>query len=202
MQIIAADRSDIEVHTRLQASADSRNEAAQVLRAINVDLGSTVAARGPGRNSDQHWSASFVIYVPRNTNLDLVTDNGPISVKNVVSRMELRATNGPIQLNGVGGDVRAVTQNGPLQVQLTGTRWNGAGLNAETQNGPLQLAIPENYNARLETGTVNGPIESDFSINVMFEGRSNWKRFTTTLGEGGPPVRAVTTNGPLSLLRP
>jgi hypothetical protein len=116
--------------------------------------------------------------------------------------MELSAQNGPISLSGVGGDVHAVAQNGPLQVRLTGTRWNGAGLDAETQNGPVQLSIPENYNARLETGTVNGPMESDFPITVTLNSGRSWKRMSMTLGDGGPPVRVVTTNGPVSLRRP
>ena len=202
VQIIAEDRRDLEVHTRIQASADSRGDAADVLRRIVVEYGSTVTTRGPNRDDDEHWAASFIIYVPRNTNLDLETRNGPISVKNVVGKMELSAHNGPIQLSGVGGDVRANAQNGPLQVRLTGTRWNGAGLDAETQNGPVQLTIPETYNALLETGTVNGPVETDFPINITLNARHNWKRFTTKLGDGGARVRVVTTNGPLSLRRP
>ena len=202
VQIIADDRRDVEVHTRIQASADSRSEASAIMRDVKLDLGSTITASGPRNDRDGHWSVSFVIYVPRNTNLDLATNNGPISVEEVVGRMELSAQNGPISLMGVGGDVRAQTQNGPLQVYLTGTRWNGAGLDAETQNGPLQLSIPENYNAQLETGTVNGPMESSFPISVTLNGRHNWKRFNTTLGKGGPPIRAVTTNGPMSLMRP
>jgi hypothetical protein len=203
VQIVADDRNDIEVHARLQASADARGEADDIMRAVSVDFGSTISARGPQRDVDGNWSVSFVIYVPRSTNLDLETHNGPISVKNVVGRMQLSAQNGPISLTGVGGDVRAVAQNGPLQVRLTGNRWNGAGLDAETQNGPVQLSIPENYNAQLETGTVNGPMQSDFPITVTLNntGRS-WKRMTMTLGSGGPPVRVVTTNGPVSLQRP
>lgn len=199
--VVAEDRNDIEVHSRMQASADSRREATDLLRDVALDLGSTITASGPRGDHDSHWSVQFVIYVPRNTNLDLETHNGPVAVKNVVGRMELSAVNGPVSLTGVGGEVRAHVQNGPLQVRLTGNRWNGAGLNAETQNGPVQLSIPENYNAMLETGTVNGPVQTDFPITVTLDGRMNWKRFTTKLGNGGAPVRVVTTNGPLTLRR-
>ncbi len=202
VQIVAEDRNDVEVHARLQASSESRSDAAAVLRGISVDYSGTITPRGPSTDGRTNWSASFVIFVPRNTNLDLVTHNGPISVKNVIGKMELSAENGPIQLSGVGGDVRAETQNGPLQVRLTGTKWNGAGLVAETQNGPVQLSIPETYNAQLETGTVNGPMETDFPINVTLNGRNSWKRLSTVLGSGGPTVRVVTTNGPVSLRRP
>jgi hypothetical protein len=202
VQIIASNRSDVEIHTRIQSSAESRSAAESIMRDVHIDLGETIRATGPRSDFDGGWSVSFVLYVPRRTNLDVQTDNGPIHIDEVVGRMDLRAQNGPISLMGVGGNVRAHTQNGPLQVHLTGARWNGDGLDAETQNGPLQLAIPENYNARLETGTINGPMESDFPISVTIRGRHNWKRMNTTLGSGGPTVRAVTTNGPLTLSRP
>jgi hypothetical protein len=65
----------------------------------------------------------------------------------------------------------------------------------------VHLSIPENYNAMLETGTVNGPVQADFPLTVTLDGRKNWRRFTTKLGDGGPPVRVVTTNGPLTLRR-
>jgi hypothetical protein len=201
VHIIAHEGKNIEVHTRLQASDGSRADADDVLKRINVDLGETITATGPETGHGASWSASFVIYVPRNTNVDVTTENGPIAIKNVFGRMELSAQNGPISLSGVGGDVHARAQNGPLHVRLTGTRWSGEGLDAETRNGPIALVIPRDYNAALETGTVNGPMESDFPITVTLNGR-RWKQFTTTLGNGGAPVRVVTTNGPVSLRRP
>jgi hypothetical protein len=200
VQIIAHEGKDIEVHSRLQASASNDRDAASLLKDIRVDLGQKITASGPDTDRGESWSASFVIYVPRNTNIEATTQNGPISIRNVVGKMELSAQNGPVQLTGVGGDVHARAQNGPLQIRLTGTRWVGEGLDAETQNGPVQLSIPENYNAALETGTINGPMDTDFPLTVTLNGK-RWKRLSTTLGSGGPTVRAVTTNGPVSLSR-
>ena len=48
------------------------------------------------------------------------------------------------------------------------------------------------YNARLETGTVNGGMTVDFPVTVR--GRIG-RRVETQLGSGGPLVRAITTNG-------
>lgn len=201
VHIVAHEGKQIEVHSRIQTSARSQSAADAMLRDVRIDLGQTITATGPDTDRGEHWHVSFVVYVPRNTDVNARTQNGPIAVTDVVGRMELSAQNGPIQLNGVGGDVHAQTQNGPLQVRLTGSRWVGEGLNAETQNGPIQLRIPTDYNAALETGTINGPMESDFPLNVTLGGRY-WKRLSTTLGSGGPPVRVVTTNGPVSLRRP
>ena len=201
VQFVAHSGDRIEIHARLQASARSERDAARLLEGIRLDLGQVITARGPETGRNEYWGASFVVFVPRNTNLEATTTNGPISVTNVVGKMELSAQNGPIQLTGVGGNVHARAQNGPLQVRLTGARWVGEGLDAETQNGPVQLSIPEGYNAALETGTVNGPVNTEFPLTVTLNGK-RWKRLETTLGSGGPTVRAVTTNGPVTLRRP
>jgi hypothetical protein len=67
-------------------------------------------------------------------------------------------------------------------------------------NGPIELGIPEGYSAHLEFGTVNGPMTLDFPLTVTIQGRVG-RRITTVLGKGGPPIRAITTNGPVALRR-
>ena len=130
--------------------------------------------------------------------LDLRTSNGPIAVNGVTGEIRLEAHNGPIALRGVGGSVHGRADNGPITVALEGDRWNGEGLDVETRNGPVTLTIPEGYNARLETGTVNGPMNIDIPVTV--QGRFP-RQFTTDLGRGGAPVRVVTTNGPVTVRR-
>ncbi len=134
------------------------------------------------------------------SDLTLSTQNGPLSVEDVAGRMDLQTQNGPLSLSGVGGDVHASAQNGPLTIDLQGTRWEGTGLDAETQNGPADLRIPDNYNAKIEFGTVNGPMDVGFPMTVTISGRVK-DRINTTLGNGGPPIRVVTTNGPMTVRR-
>jgi len=62
----------------------------------------------------------------------------------------------------------------------------------------VEVAIPATYNARLETGTVNGGMEIGFPVTV--QGKIN-RRLTTQLGSGGPLVRVTTTNGGVTLRR-
>jgi DUF4097 and DUF4098 domain-containing protein YvlB len=83
-------------------------------------------------------------------------------------------------------------------VTLAGTRWDGEGLDVETTNGGIDVTVPEGYSARFETGTVNGGIDIDFPVTV--QGRVG-RRMTTTLGDGGPTIRAVTTNGGVKIRR-
>src|SRR5947208_9564392 len=105
-----------------------------------------------------------------------------------------------VALIGVGVDLHAHTTSGPLDIDLTGVRWDGAGLDAETTNGPVNLAVPESYSAQLEFGTVNGPMTVGFPLTVTIQGRVG-RRIITKLGDGGPPVRVVTTNGPVEIRR-
>jgi hypothetical protein len=194
------DRDSVAVRARIQTRARSEAEARDLAGRIRIESsGGTIAADGPATGHRQSWSVSYLLFVPRRSDLTVETHNGPIAVAGVSGRMELRAVNGPLVLDGVGGDVHGRTDNGPLNVTLHGRSWEGAGLDAETTNGPVVLTVPDGYSARLETGTVNGPMELD--IPVTLQGRINRRRITTTLGSGGAPVRAITTNGPVTIRR-
>jgi hypothetical protein len=199
----AWDRDSVHVVAKIQVQGGSAQSAEELAREVRiVTRGGTIHAEGPsGLARDEWWSVSFEVYTPLRTDLDLATENGPLSVRGVHGRMQLSARNGPVALRGVAGDVRARVQNGPLSVFLDGARWVGTGLDAETVNGPAVLAIPEGYSADLETGTVNGPMSLEFPLTVTVQGRFSTRRLNTKLGDGGPPVRVVTTNGPLVIRR-
>lgn len=190
---------DIVVRAQVQAQAPTVEEARRIASQVRVNTsGATIQADGPEVGSRRSWSVSYEIFVPARTDLEIETTNGPIAVAGVTGEIDLRARNGPMSLRGVGGDVRARATNGPLTVALGGSRWSGEGLDAETTNGPVTLLVPEGYSAELETGTVHGPV--DFDIPVTVQGRTSHVR--TRLGSGGPPIRVMTTNGPVRVRRP
>ena len=193
------DRDSLVVRTRIRAQARTETEARQLASQVRTTIsGGTVTVDGPRNEEDAQWNASLVAMVPRRSDLRLETRNGPVSVERVTGNLDVRTSNGPLALRGLAGDVRARTTNGPLSISLTGSRWEGAGLDAQTTNGPLTINIPQDYNARLETGTRNGPVRVDFPITVV--GRIT-RDISTTLGSGGATIRATTTNGPLTLKR-
>jgi DUF4097 and DUF4098 domain-containing protein YvlB len=187
------DKNEVLVRALIQANADTRAEAQALAKEIKIETdGDRIRADGPPSRRYEHWSVSYEVWVPRRINLDADTHNGGISVEGVEGKMELHAVNGGISLREVGGDVRAETTNGGVTAQLSGSTWKGEGLDLSTTNGGVGLEIPRGYNAQLETGTVNGGMNIDFPITVQgFIGR----RITTKLGNGGPRVRAMTTNG-------
>jgi DUF4097 and DUF4098 domain-containing protein YvlB len=199
--IASWDRDSVHVRALVQASARTDSDAAALLRGIHVSVsGATVTSDGPETGRREGWAVSYEVRLPRRSDVRAETVNGPVSAEEVSGRLDLETVNGPLTLSALAGEVHARATNGPLTVELTGARWDGAGLDAETHNGPATLTIPDGYSAQLETGTVNGPMRVDIPITV--QGRLNrLTRITTTLGAGGPPVRVVTTNGPLAVRR-
>lgn len=193
------DRDSIVVRTRIQAQARSEARARQMASQVKTVIsGSTITVEGPRYDEDDSWSASLVTMVPRRSDLRVETRNGPVTVEQVRGSMNLETRNGPLTLRELGGDVRARTTNGPLTISLSGSRWDGSGLDARTTNGPLTISVPDGYNARLETGTTNGPVNLGFPITVV--GRIT-RDISTQLGSGGATIRATTTNGPLTVRR-
>jgi Putative adhesin len=193
------DRSEVVVLAKIQTDGEDASDARDVASRITIDTdGGRVRADGPSTRRRQSWSVSYDIWTPQETNLRVATQNGGISIGDIDARLDLSAVNGGIALRGVSGDVRGETTNGPLNVELDGDRWRGAGLDLRTTNGPVNLDIPEGYSARLETGTVNGGMRIDFPVTLQgVIGR----RISTQLGNGGAPIRAVTTNGPVEIRR-
>jgi DUF4097 and DUF4098 domain-containing protein YvlB len=200
VEFTAWDGDSVEVTAYVQSWARSEEDATTLNGAVKITLrGGVLSVDGPEVGHSQGWAVNFEIRVPRHQDLTVNTTNGPIGVDEVAGTLRLETTNGPITLDRVSGDVRARLQNGPLTITLAGTAWEGAGLDAATVNGPLTIRIPTGYNARLETGTQNGPFQTDVPITVQGNIGRIGQAITTTLGSGGVTLRAVTTNGPLTI---
>jgi hypothetical protein len=197
------DRNEIRVRAVVQASAREAADARSLAGQVQVQAGGgRVYATGPDNfnNRREWWSVSYRINVPRKNDLDLRASNGGITIIGVTGNMRFDTTNGGVRLQDIGGRVNGETRNGGLNVMLSGNRWDGEGLDVETSNGGVTLSIPDGYNAELETRTVNGGLRIDFPITVQGELTSR-RGITTTLGSGGPLIRARTTNGGVKIGR-
>jgi Putative adhesin len=196
IHVRGADRSDAYVRARIVGYADTDAEARRIVAAVQIDTaGGRVRADGPG---DDRWSVSFEVEVPRAAALTLNTHNGGIAIDDFRGAAQFRAQNGGVSLRGVGGDIRGTTTNGGVTIRLDGDRWDGAGLDVETRNGGIRMDVPASYSAELETGTTNGGVAIDFPVTLH---GSVGRHFTTTLGAGGAKLRAITTNGGVSIHR-
>jgi len=187
------DKNQVLVRARVQSWADSRSEAEAVAKSVQVlTADGRIRAEGPHQYRHASWAVSYEVFVPRKIDLEADTQNGGVSADSIEGRLDFHAVNGGIRLLQVAGDVRGETTNGGVYASLAGGQWKGTGLDLETTNGGVTLEIPRGYNARLETGTVNGSMNIDFPITI--QGQLT-HRLRTTLGTGGALIRATTTNG-------
>lgn len=193
-------RGDIQVLAKVVGTAVRASRAREIVNAVRVTAtADRVDADGPQRSGDREgWHVSYRIEVPERTGLSLRTVNGGIGINNVTGKIDFTTTNGGVHLTRVGGEVKGRTTNGGVDVELDGSTWDGEGLDVETSNGGVKLAIPANYSANLETGTVNGRLNLDFPVTV--QGRLD-KNVSATLGSGGPYIRVRTSNGGVRISR-
>jgi hypothetical protein len=193
------DRADTLVRAKVEAWAPTRGEAESLARQVNVrHSGGEARAEGPGMHRESNWGVSFEIFVPHKTSLSLKAHNGGIHISDVAGDIDFSALNGGVHLTRLAGAVRGRTVNGGVHAELMGRQWEGAMFDVATTNGGVHLRMPENYSAQFEASTVNGKVHIDFPVTVRGEiGQS----IRTTIGYGGPLVRAVTTNGGVHVQR-
>ncbi len=153
----------------------------------------TIRSNGPRRGfRNSSWSVSYEVFTPRDTDVRLDAHNGGIVIEDVRGDIDFDTTNGGVRLSGLAGDVRGSTTNGGFDITLTGSAWDGRGLDVSATNGGVRLHVPDGYSARLRARTVNGGVHVDFPVTVR--GRIG-RALETTLGEGGAPIEVETTNG-------
>ncbi len=192
-------KNEILVRARVQTAAESDGRARDLARQVVIHTGGgRVMADGPQNERRENWSVSYEVFVPQKIDLNLKAHNGGIRISDVQGQIEFETTNGGVSLDRLAGNVHGHTTNGGLSVELAGSRWEGSQLDISTTNGGVSVSVPANYSARLETGTVNGHIHVDFPVTVRGEID---RQLSIDLGSGGPLVRAVTTNGGVSVKR-
>jgi DUF4097 and DUF4098 domain-containing protein YvlB len=186
-------RADVLVRSKVEANAGTDADAKALAGQIRVDTSAGhVLAAGPNMGNGHHWSVSYEIFVPRNANLDLTTENGGVHVSDVHGTITFSAVNGGVHLAQVGGSVKGKTVNGGLHIELAGSSWEGQGMEVQTTNGGVHLAVPAKYSAHLEASTVNGGMHVDIPGAAQL---SKTHQLSTNLGSGGQLLKLTTTNG-------
>jgi hypothetical protein len=203
--IIGEDRSDIFIRACVQTHGKTDEEARAMAKGITIQTSGAIHAEGVS-DADWGWGVSYRVYVPRGTNLKLNTYNGGIKISGVNSTMEFTALNGGIKLTNVAGSVNGKTTNGGVKVDLSGSTWSGSGLDVRTTNGGVTVAMPDNYAAHVETGTVNGGFKSDIAGISAPQDRENRYgapravRVSADINGGGAPIRVTTVNGGVKIV--
>lgn len=198
IRVTGTDRRDVLVQATIHAWGEREEDARATVGQVVVHTDGVVHAEGPAQTGRNGWSVSYEVFAPRDTNLKLESHNGGIAITNVRGDLDFETHNGGINLDGLAGNVHGRATNGGVDVRFTGARWEGETLDVRTTNGGVRMRVPENYSARLKTGTVNGGVNIDFPVVV--QGRIG-RDISTTLGSGGAIVRAETTNGGVRVIK-
>ncbi|MBV9215447.1 MAG: DUF4097 family beta strand repeat protein [Acidobacteria bacterium] len=189
------DRGDVLVRACVQTWGKTDAEARSLASSIRIGTAGTIKADGPTENG---WSVSYQLLVPRNSSVKLNAHNGGIAISGIDGSADFATTNGGVSLSNVAGDIKGHTENGGVNVSLSGVSWKGSGLDVSTQNGGVHLSLPSNFAAHVETGTVNGGFRSDFpalTVEKDANGRRTSSRVSADINGGGPTVKVITTNG-------
>jgi hypothetical protein len=196
ISVEAWSRNEMKVRAKVHAWAGSEAKARAIAAGIDVSVGGMISASGPKAANDEGWSVSYRIMAPNETDLDLASTNGGITIKGIRGELRFRTTNGGIHLEDVGGDVEGRTTNGGVHVALTGGTWDGKGMAVQTTNGGVKLSVPSGYSAHLETATTNGGMNVGFPVTV--QGKID-RKLSVDLGSGGPTLKVTTTNGGVTI---
>ena len=94
------DRDSVHVQARIRATARTEEQARAIAEGVRISASrGSVSARGPASDDrNEHWYVSFVIYVPRRTDVRAETQNGPIGLSQVEGTIDVRAVNGPLAI--------------------------------------------------------------------------------------------------------
>ncbi len=161
--------------------------------------GGQISSLQPTTKPDDTWfTVSYEIFVPHQTNLDLKSHNGGISVRDVKGEIRFDTHNGGVNLARVAGNVEGSTHNGGINVDLDGARWDGHQLVLETNNGGVNVRLPESYSAHVEMSTHNGGMTTDFPV-TMTGNLKRSKDLNFNIGSGGALIRMKTHNGGVTL---
>ncbi|MEM6327388.1 MAG: DUF4097 family beta strand repeat-containing protein [Bacteroidota bacterium] len=192
IRIEAWDRGDIGVRAEVRAYETNGQPAERFLRATTIETEGTLqAVRGEGG-----WvETQFVLFVPRDIDLDLSTNNGAITVSGVTGTLHIDTNNGSVRLTDIGGTVDARSNNGDVLVDLGGATWSGDGLRAFANNGALTLRVPESYDAIVEAEVRWGYINEPDALSPAAETKRVY------FGAGGPTLRVSANSGSVQIER-
>ena len=155
--------------------------------------------------SDDNGSTALEIYVPRNANLNLSSDDGRLSVLGVSGDLVAVTGDGSIEVEGGQGRLNAKTDDGRIRISsfqgevevntgdgsimLEGTF---TGVHARTGDGSIVLGVPADSNFVIET---NAESVSNQGLSISEEAAPSTRVKRWRVGRGGAVFTLNTGDG-------
>jgi Putative adhesin len=218
--VIAANAGDVEV-----AMASSQEVAVRVIAhgwKINDDLKITGTQSGNRVEIRLHRSdkACFgfcfasikvEVRVPRESDLDLDSEDGNLRVDDVRGNFQLQTNDGDIRIRGAAGRLHANTHDGNIDVegrfemlnlrsgdgnidaQVSAAQTPEPGWALRTGDGNIRLTLPDNFAADIEAHTGDGSVKVDFPMTSSGTNRESEVR--GKIKGGGISIQLQTGDG-------
>ncbi len=222
IEVVPTSGSDISAQVERTGEGSDEEEAEADRDAIEVTLelveGVALlrAVYGPSPESIPTGSgAAVTLLVPASTRLELVTSNGPVTVRDIAGGVEARTSNGPVDLSQVAGAVALETSNAPVTVSAAdpvtlavqtsngGISFDGVlqpgDATLETSNGAVELRLPPDAAFTVDATTSNSKATSEFVV----DGVASESELQGTVGApdqaAATSIVIRTSNGPIAL---
>ncbi|MBU0641051.1 MAG: DUF4097 domain-containing protein [Planctomycetes bacterium] len=147
--------------------------------------------------------------------VDARTSNGAISIEKVVGNVTLTTSNGKIRASGIDGTCRLETSNGAVQAEgvhgsLDVHTSNGRiGVNVtppadgsvvlRSSNGSINVQLPADFAADVDIATSNGRVNLNSGGAAVSAEEKRKHSLRAKLNGGGGTVKAVTSNGSVTI---
>jgi DUF4097 and DUF4098 domain-containing protein YvlB len=188
-------------------TAIKRANHEETLKEIVIDAsqqGSDVSIIARSKEQED-GSAALEIYVPRNANLNLSSEDGRISVQGVSGQLVAHTSDGAVEIDGGQGNVQAKTSDGRIRISsfqgavdaqtgdgsitLEGTF---SSVQAKTGDGSIVLGVPADSNFVVET---NAEEVSNEGLTISEETGSSARLKRWKIGKGGKVFTLSTGDG-------
>lgn len=201
-----------------QEAAEADRDAIEVTLTEVDGVGVLRAVYTPDPMSVPSGSGAAVsLFVPPEARLELLTSNGPISVRGMGGGLEARTSNSPIELDEVAGSIAAATSNGPITVATSTPvsmelQTSNGGITVEggllpgdtvleTSNGPVELRLPADAAFTIDARTSAGDVSSEFDLDGSMVDGTMAGTVGSVAGATAVSVEVRTSNGPVRLLK-
>jgi hypothetical protein len=212
--------AECNVMAKITASAGSEEEAKKLAEETKVTLepfGNTLTTKiqRPYSITNQSVSVSFDVKLPNQTDLELTTHNGTVSITNITGKvdaathngrvntesisgaMKLLTHNGGITCKEISGDMELQTHNGGIEAAYSKSASSVCNISIVTHNGGIDFTAPPNLSAAVEVSTHNGSI--DFGLPITAIGEISKKQLRGTIGGGQGKLYLETHNGSIKI---
>lgn len=203
-------RKDVQITARGRGdSARAPREAPPGLRRLTQAAGFEIEESGNVMEieSDSNRFVDFEILVPAQTNLELESVNGGITVEGVEGTLEIESVNGAIVLNSVAGSVVAETTNGRVAATLTRVMPDTP-MSFAAFNGDVDVTLPASIRATFKLRSERGEVFTDLDLQLQPQPAPASRRNSDgqtrievnraiygTVNGGGPEIEMRTFNG-------